>query len=317
MAKKVLAAIAMLIGGIAVLATVGAFFGGFWWGFDLLANYRWQAMWAAMIASVLYALFGRGLFTAIFIVAAAINMWLILPAWIGDQPDGTGEGTVRITHVDLSGGLTDVDETAAWLVATDADVLLVADPPAAIDAAISAADPTYELLNPGAAIIGVAVFTRGDRVMATRTDPSGAPVYRITIPSESGVMDVITARGPMATSSSTSDELANRFATIADAVNASDNPAVVVGNLGATKWSAVSRDLLATTALRDATEGSGYLSTWPTSDLPIIGGWIGIPIDVVYMDPELTPLDVVVGPNIGAEHLPMTVDVSPVAEGES
>jgi endonuclease/exonuclease/phosphatase (EEP) superfamily protein YafD len=136
-------------------------------------------------------------------------------------------------------------------------------------------------------------------------------VYRITVPSETGVVDVITALGPMATSSSTSEELTHRFTTIADAVNASDNPSVVIGNLGATKWSVVSRDLLSVTTLRDATEGSGYLSTWPTSDLPIVGRWIGIPIDVAYMDPELTPLDLVVGPNIGADHLPMTVDVSP------
>jgi endonuclease/exonuclease/phosphatase (EEP) superfamily protein YafD len=311
MPKKVLAAIAMIIGGIAALATVAAFFGGFWWGFDLLANYRWQAMWAAMIASVLYAFFGKGLFTAIFVVAAAINLWLILPAWIGGQPDATGEGTIRITHVDLSGTVADVDETVTWLVATDADVLLVADPPTVVVAAISAADPPYKLLSPGTASNGVAVFTRIDSVMATRTDQSGAPVYRITVPSETGVVDVITARGPMATSSSTSEELAHRFTTIADAVNASDNPAVVIGNLGATKWSVVSRDLLSATTLRDATEGSGYLSTWPTSDLPIVGRWIGIPIDVAYMDPELTPLDVVVGPNIGAAHLPMTVDVSP------
>jgi hypothetical protein len=311
MPKKVLAAIAMSIGVIAALATVAAFFGGFWWGFDLLANYRWQAMWAAMIASVLYAFFGKGLFTAIFVVAAVINLWLILPAWIGGQPDATGEGTIRITHVDLSGTLADVDETVTWLVTTDADVLLVADPPTVVVAAISAADPTYKLLNPGTASSGVAVFTRGDWVMATTSDQSGAPVYRITVPSETGVVDVITALGPMATSSSTSEELTHRFTTIADAVNASDNPSVVIGNLGATKWSVVSRDLLSVTTLRDATEGSGYLSTWPISDLPIVGRWIGIPIDVAYMDPELTPLDVVVGPNIGADHLPMTVDVSP------
>ena len=50
---------------------------------------------------------------------------------------------------------------------------------------------------------------------------------------------------------------------------------------------------------------------YPGQAIPIIGGWLGIPIDVAYMDPELTPLDVVVGPNIGAAHLPMTVDVSP------
>jgi endonuclease/exonuclease/phosphatase (EEP) superfamily protein YafD len=108
----------------------------------------------------------------------------------------------------------------------------------------------------------------------------------------------------------------NRFATIADTVNSSDNPVVAIGNLGATGWSVVSRDLLGDTTLRDATDGFGYLSTWPTSNLPIIGRWVGVPIDVAYVGSALTPLDVTVGPDIGAEHLPLTIDISPVvAEG--
>ena len=101
MVRNVLASVAMAIGGIATLATVAAFFGGFWWGFDLLANYRWQAMWAALFASVVYALSGKSLPTAVFLVATAINVWLILPAWLGSQPAASGEDTVRITHVDL------------------------------------------------------------------------------------------------------------------------------------------------------------------------------------------------------------------------
>jgi hypothetical protein len=42
MGKNVLTAVAMGIGSIATLATAAAFLGGFWWGPDLLANYRWQ-----------------------------------------------------------------------------------------------------------------------------------------------------------------------------------------------------------------------------------------------------------------------------------
>jgi len=313
MVKKALAAVTMGIGIIATLATVAGFFGGIWWGLDLLANYRWQAMWAALLASVVYALSGKGLFTAVFIVAGAINLWLILPAWVGSQPVASGEDTVRVTHIDLSGTLDDVEGTVTWLVDRDADLLLIAGAsPSTVDA-VSVSDASYTLLNGESEGSGVAVFARGQWQITPTLVAGSGPVYSVAVPSGTGVIDVITAWGPMATSSATADALEDRFRSIADAATSSANPVAVIGNLGATKWSVVSRRLLGDTTLRDATASYGYLSTWPTSDLPIIGRWIGIPIDVAYVGPGLTPMDVVVGPNIGAEHLPLTIDISPVA----
>jgi endonuclease/exonuclease/phosphatase (EEP) superfamily protein YafD len=312
MVKRALAAVAMGIGIVAALATVGSFFGGIWWGLDLLANYRWQMMWAALLASVIYALAGRGLFTAVFIVAAAINLWLILPSWTGNQPAASGEGTVRVTHADLSGTLDDAEGAVMWLVDTDADLLLVAGATSDTIDAISAAASAYEMLTGSDPAPGVVAFAKGDWRITTAFSLSGDPVHRITVPSETGVIDVVTSWGVMATSQTTSDALEARFATIADTVTSSAGPIAVIGDLGATKWSVVSRRLLNGTVLRDATTGSGYLPTWPTSELPIFGPWIGIPIDVAYLSPDLTPLDVVVGPDIGADHLPLVIDISPV-----
>jgi endonuclease/exonuclease/phosphatase (EEP) superfamily protein YafD len=312
MVRRTLAVVAMGVGIVATLATVGSFFGGIWWGLDLLANYRWQLMWTAMFASVMYALAGRGIFTAVFIVAAAINLWLILPAWTGSQPAASGEGTVRVTHADLSGTLDDTGRTVAWLVESDADLLLVAGATRDTVDAISSAAPTYVLLTGGKTRSDVVAFARDNWRVTTDVTASGDQVHRITVPSGTGVIDVITAWGPMATSTKASDALKDRFATITDTVTSSVSPVAVIGDLGATRWSVASRRLLHSTVLRDATAGSGYLPTWPVSDVPIIGSWIGIPIDVVYLGPGLTPLDVVVGPDIGANHLPLTIDISPV-----
>ncbi|MFV2000405.1 MAG: hypothetical protein ACC654_08605, partial [Acidimicrobiia bacterium] len=80
-----------IVGTIATLATAVAFFGDMWWGFDLAANYRWQLMWTALIASVLYAMSTRGIATIVFLGAAIVNAFLIAPLWIGSQPSATGE----------------------------------------------------------------------------------------------------------------------------------------------------------------------------------------------------------------------------------
>ena len=314
MVKRTLATVALVIGGMATLATVAAFFAGIWWGFDLLTNYRWHMMWAALLASVIYALFGRGLLAAVFIVAMVVNLWPILPSWVGTQPAASGEDTVRVIHIDLSGTVGDDDQVIMWLVERDADLLLVAGAsPSTVDA-VSAAVPSYSLLT-GDTSEEVAVFARGTWSVATVFDASGGPVHRVGVPSGTGIIDVITAWGVMPTSEGTNEALMNRFDTITNTVKDSVNPVIVVGNLGATRWSVVSRSLLANSTLRDATEGAGYISTWPTSNIPIIGRWVGIPIDVAYVGPALTPLDVMVGPDIGAEHLPLTIDISPAAEG--
>jgi endonuclease/exonuclease/phosphatase (EEP) superfamily protein YafD len=66
-----------------------------------------------------------------------------------------------------------------------------------------------------------------------------------------------------------------------------------------------------TVGVRDATVGSGYLATSPVVNIPLIGGWIGLPIDVVLMTDEITPLELSTGPDIGSGHLPVTVLVGP------
>jgi hypothetical protein len=310
--KKAIAAIALMAGSIATVASAMAFFGSFWWVFDLLANYRWQLMWAALVASVIYALSGKGLFTAVFIVTAAVNMWLILPAWVGSQPAATGEDTVRVMHIDLSGELEDLDASIAQLLETDSDLLLVGGIATDRIAPLVTQDSPYTLLTDPGPPSGVTVFGTSTWRVDSSASSDGQIVHLISVPSGTGVIDVVTTWGEMGTSAASDEALWQRYIHLTDVVGDARNPVAVIGSLGATRWAAPTRYLHSRSTLRDATEGAGYLSTAPISDLPIVGRWVGIPIDVAYMSPELTPLDVIVGPDIGANHLPLTIDISPV-----
>jgi hypothetical protein len=311
--SKVFATVAMIVGGIAALATAGSFFRGFWWGLDLVANFRWQWMWVALIASVVYALSGKSVFTVVFFAVAAINMWMILPAWIGSQPEATGEDTVRVAHIDISGNVDDLTTVGSWLLTSGADLLLVSGATAGDVTATGIEASPYMPLNVPGEDAGIAVYGKDAWTISTTLSGDGQPVHSITVGSGTGVIDVVTAWGEMGTSQTNADSLFERLVTVTDVVDGSANPVTVIGNLGATKWAETSDYLLTNSTLRDATAGSGYLPTWPTSTLPVVGRWIGIPIDVVYMEPDLTPLKVTVGPDIGAEHLPITIDISPVA----
>ncbi len=307
----------VVVGGGATLATVGGFFGDLWWGFDLAANFRWHLMWTAAASSILFALTSRGIATVVFIAAALVNAWLVAPLWLGDQPPATGEDGVRIVQVDLSGEVADDETALRWLFDSDADLIVVSGVTRGRVAPLVADGSPYRMLaaplasdRDGLVIIGRAPW----KVDATPTAADEA-VYRVSVPSGNGIVEVVAAWGEMATSSEASNALDLRIAAIADALEATRNPVAVVGNIGITRWSAGARMLQATYGLRDAAEGNGYLSTWPVSDLAVVGGWVGLPIDVVFLDGSLTPLELTTGPDIGAEHLPVTVVVGPSFEG--
>ena len=307
----------IVAGGFAAIATVMGFFGEVWWGFDLAANYRWHLMWISLISSVLFALTARGVATIVFIGAALINAWLISPLWLGDQPAGTGEDGVRIVQIDLSGGMRDVGTALRWIFDSEGDLIVISGVTRGRVSPLVADGSPYRMLaaplspdRTGIVILGKDAW----KVDAAMTD-ANEPVYRVSVPSGNGLVDVVTTWGEMATSSEAAIALELRLAAIAEFIEASSNPVTVIGNIGATRWSSGMRELQSTYGLRDASDGSGYLATSPVSDLAIIGGWTGLPIDIVFVATALTPLELETGPDIGAEHLPVTVVVGPAFGG--
>ena len=307
--------IASLGAGIAVtLATVMAFFGATWWMFDWFANFRWQLMWVAIACTLLYFWSSKGLASVVFLLAALVNAWLIAPLWLGSQPTGTGDDGVSVVAVDMYGGAEDSDVTLKWLSDTDSDVIIAAGVAADRLEDLLVDGSEYRFLHrPDEGAAGIAVVAKADYpVMAESTPTLGDPVITITVPTGAGTLDIITSWGPLATNADKLDALGERLEGIKAAVEAAPDDAMVIGSLGATRFTHGMRQLLSDTDLRDATEGEGYISTWPVSGVPIIGGWVGAPLDVALMTSGVTPFAFQAGPDIGVGHLPIRVLVGDV-----
>lgn len=301
-------------GGLGVVFTLAAFFGSTWWLFDYAANFRWHLFWGLIAATIVYTLVARGIAWIVFLAAALVNAWLIVPLWMGTQPAATGEDGIRVVHADVYPGVDDSDFLLRWLYESDADLILVAGTTADRVRPLIADGSPYSIVaspdRPDAPGI-VALGTEDWPVDITYTEGLAEPVYRITVGSNGEVIDVVTAWGDLASNSKEADRLAARLDAVTVAVTSASHPVAVIGDLGATRWTHGMATLRDTTDMRDATEGFGYLSTWPVSDFLLVGGWIGIPVDVVLMTDEITPLELETGPDIGADHLPMTVVIGP------
>ena len=308
--------VAFALGVLAALATVLAFFGDTFWLFDYLANLRWWLFWVSLLAAVFYGMLNRGFVILVFVGAMAVNAALIVPMWLGTQPKSTGENSLHVVSIDGSGGYTDRQGALNWLTGTDADLILIAGGTDVIADAMVRADPTLIILLEPAIenTAGHVVLGRQAWDVAVAPTGEGADVVvRITTGDATGAYDVITAVGPTAWGEEKADRLEARLATIDTLARAAQNPVVVIGNLGTTRWTHGMRTLLATTELRDATKGEGYLATSEASDMFLIGGWLGLPLDLILMSPDATPIELTTGPNIGANHLPVSVLVGPTA----
>jgi endonuclease/exonuclease/phosphatase (EEP) superfamily protein YafD len=305
-------------GGVASILSVAAFFGDTWWVFDYVANYRWALMWGLFAATIIYTIVARGFATFIFLAAALLNAWLIAPLWLGSQPAATGENGVRIVHANVYPSVTDRGFVLRWFLESEADLILVAGTTSDRMDALTEEGFPYTILaepsipdDPGIVILG----TEDWPVEVTFTEVYAEPVYRITVGANGETINVVTTWGDLASNQDKADRLEARLATVSAAVESSSHPVTVIGDLGATRWTQGMRTMRDTVGVRDATEGSGYLSTSPVSGIPLIGGWIGLPVDIVLMTDEITPLELTTGPDIGASHLPVTVVVGPGYQG--
>lgn len=79
------------------------------------------------------------------------------------------------------------------------------------------------------------------------------------------------------------------------------NPLVITGDFNATPWSPIMKQFTATTGLRHARENHGLLPSWPVW-LPF--SFLRIPIDHIFVSPEIKVLDYRLGDDIGSDHLP-------------
>ncbi|MCZ7532467.1 MAG: endonuclease/exonuclease/phosphatase family protein [Acidimicrobiia bacterium] len=306
----------MILGGLAALATVVAFFGSTWWVFDYLANLRWYLLWILLVSAVVYALSAKGWMLIILVAALIANAVVMLPLWTGSQPESTGEDSLAIVHLDASGGFSNRNQATDWLRESDADLLLISSGTSTIVEQVAQIDTDWMvLLEPEIEnTAGMIVLARTAwEVAVTPTGVGTDTVVRITTDSAGRVYEIVTAAGPTAASSSDAERLSARLDTIRAITASATHPVVVVGNLGATRWTYGMRDLLSNTDLRDATEGKGYLSTTNASRFPVIGGWLGLPLDVVLMTSTITPIDLKTGPDISAGQLPVSFTVGPTA----
>ncbi|MBT8213936.1 MAG: endonuclease/exonuclease/phosphatase family protein [Acidimicrobiia bacterium] len=304
------AIILLTVGTLGTVATLMGFFGSTWWLFDLIANFRVLLMLTLLIVGVIYGMvFGRA-GAVVFFAAGLINLLVILPLYLGNQPDPTtttdDDITITIHNVTASNqNRTDVFD---HLAGTGSDLVFVFESSVDWERAARLADLPYDIVavpdperrfgtmvlaQPGLDVEVEQIFVSNDL----------DTIARVTI----GDVVVLAAHPRSPTNSDGSNKRDDLLAALTDLAAAEGEATIVVGDLNATPWSHAVRSLQDEAELRNSLQGYGLQPTWHAD-------WrlFAIPIDHALMSQDLTTVSRSTGPANGSDHLPVTVTISPV-----
>lgn len=299
----------LLTGGfLGTLATILGFFGSTAWFFDVLANFRFQLAVGLVVVGVLYfLLFGRA--TAfVFLIMGAINVLLVAPLYLDDPAPAASPELIRIVSFNVGAGRADPTEILDWVQDSPAELVFLLESTEEWIAAMPMNGTGYSVGNeiPDDRAYGISVLGRSATdVEQLRLGETRDPVVRVmaTIGEQAVVVYAVHPRPP--DSPSTAEARDSLFAELSTLVAAEAMPVIVIGDFNATPWSSTFRQFEGDTGLINSQRGYGLSATWPTS-LP----FTLVPLDHMMHSDSLTTITRVVGPDLGSDHMPLTVEVS-------
>jgi endonuclease/exonuclease/phosphatase (EEP) superfamily protein YafD len=278
-----------------------------WWVFELATHFRLHYVQAAAVL-VLWALLMRRYVAAVVsAICGAVHAVWLLPLFLAPvaaAPVDEDAVTLRLATVNMQWSNPTPERVIAVLDQYRPDIVALQettpwwpDAPAAVHAA-------YPYQAPLAWQLGRSVTLISRYPILAHEMRSGGgmrlqfPV--LTIDVEGTVLTVIAVHPPHQLRPHHVPVYRRYLENLAVAVREADTPIVVLGDFNTTAFSPTFQDLLATTGLRDAADGFGYIATWPAAL-----GAFGIPIDHVLVSPEFA-VDAV---DTGSDHAPVIVDM--------
>jgi endonuclease/exonuclease/phosphatase (EEP) superfamily protein YafD len=278
---------------------------------SLLEHFRLQLLLGSIgIAAVAAALRQAGWFD-LAALCALLNLVLVAPGLSGSRRDGPRNGeSVRLLFANV---LTSNRNVAALVRA-------IAELQPEIIALVEADQRWFDALQPSLADypgrleiddignFGVALYARGSvrgtvEYLGSR-QPTILATVELTAPSRAVPLHVVVTHPVPPASRGDADIQRRHLAAVAAVVRGLPGSVILAGDLNTTPWSRSFATFLRATGLYDSRAGFGAQPSFPTAS-----AILRIPIDHVFLSPQLGVHDRFIGPDIGSDHLPVVVDL--------
>jgi endonuclease/exonuclease/phosphatase (EEP) superfamily protein YafD len=299
------------------LATIGALAARLWWALDLFSHFRLQYLIAAGTLCALALAVRAYPVAAVLAVVALMHGWAIRDLWLGAGAAAAPGGVpLRIVSANVWAANATPGAIPALVRNSDADLVVLVDAKRRRwGKALSEIAALYpyrapQALREGAPVILFSRFPivrekvvrppRGQRpYLLVELAVDGQPLMVV------GVHPSSPSPGRPGHSRQRNHELDHIAAMVGDA----DQPMIVAGDFNTTPWSPHFQDLITAGGLRNASDGHGYIATWPEWFWPAL-----IPIDHVLLKGRLAVTTIRRGPAIGSDHYPLLADLRLLAD---
>lgn len=302
-----------LFGGLVLVGAITSFvaLAARWhWRFELVTHFPLQIAIACGLGALVLAATRRWWLTALALLTFGWNVTLVAPAFSPTAagpslPDGE---PLRCVSANLNRSTTDLDPFRAYLAEEQPAVVVILELnddwlPVLRE---MRADYPHQHLIPRQDGFGIGMLSRlpYEDIRTEWLTSARLPTIVATLQQDGHRVTVVGTHPPPPMGATLARTRNEQLVELAELVESRPGPVVLVGDLNITPWSPYFRDLLASCRLRDARNGIGLCPTWPSLPWPT-----RIPIDHALVSPDVEVVNLRVGPHIGSDHRPITLDI--------
>ncbi len=308
-----------LIGLGAVLAglcSVAAYFGRSSWILELTTHFRIQYVAYLLLAAVVLAFCRRWRAAAACVLAGLLSLVpiasLLLPD--GTAPDlRTSDGQhMRALLLNVNSANTSYDAVVSLIQEFDPDFVVLEEINSAWDAATSALHSAYPHRRsvPREDNFGIKLMSKRPMLSSDIVYLDGAEVPTVIATFDiSGQTLMVMGTHPVPPVGAQYAAFRNEhLAAVAARMTSTTGPRLLLGDLNVTPWSPYFGDLLEDSGLRNASQGRGFSTTWPTFFWPL-----RIQLDHCLHSADIQIVDKRIGQHVGSDHLPVQIEFRVVA----
>lgn len=295
-------AAALVLAGLTLVATL-SLAGALWWVLDLLSHFHAIYLLIATVVAIAWLALRWWKLASWAVALVVFEAALVLPLYSlpmgGAEAPDPAAPRLRVVTYNIFRSNPRSAEAARHIAALEPDVVALLEvTPAQLLVFTAALPGWYPMAWPRDDAFGIAVLTREPPIRARRLElgPPWMPSIEVTVELAGQAIAIAAVHPPppvSAANSHTRDELLRGVSAWAAA---HEGPVIVMGDLNATPWSAVMREILREGPLR-STQRFGLQGTWPS-----FLGPLGVPIDHVLYTAPLHPVARTIEPAFGSDH---------------
>jgi endonuclease/exonuclease/phosphatase (EEP) superfamily protein YafD len=305
----------------AVLLTCAAWFalligylGTFAWLFDLFANFRVQYLGLFAVSVIALTIARRRKMAIVALLGVAVTTVSMTPYFQERTQAGRFEGGFRLVTFNTWFRNDDLARIARFLEHSRADVIVLQEVDLARLAELSGMMRSYphHVATPKVRH-GLVIFSRTPLTDIEHFEIP-ARVTRITRAKVhwNGVgVAIIGAHLSWPISPGKARQRAGELTMIAERARRETGPVLVAGDFNLTPWSGFFARFVEQSGLADCALDQGLLGTWPSQVPPV-----RLRIDHCFASSHWKARNVEVGPKLGSDHLPVTVDLELTAQSD-